>query len=127
MLHRIAPLNRAGLVAAVGSIEAQGLTPIARSLALAGGDFPRALKRGHIILVTDGEETCGGNPIAVAEALQSNSPPVRVHVLGFGVAAADQTSLPAIARAGGGVYRDVASEADLRDAFGQLIESIVVD
>ncbi len=47
-----------------------GWTPISLALQKAGEDFrPGKNVRNAIIMVTDGEETCGGDPCAVAKAL----------------------------------------------------------
>jgi len=53
--------------------EPTGWTPISLALQNAGEDFPTGENvRNVIIMVTDGEETCDGDPCAVAEALAAS-------------------------------------------------------
>ena len=50
----------------LGRLQAQGTTPIARSLEKAAGDFPSEPGRNIIILITDGIEACDEDPCAVS-------------------------------------------------------------
>jgi len=83
----VAPLDRAAAARVIESVEAMNLarTPIADSLSktaadLAGGDGPHV-----IILVTDGEETCDGDPAAVIARLVASGLNVRVNIVGFAI------------------------------------------
>jgi hypothetical protein len=72
-----------------------------------------------VVLVTDGIESCGGNPVASARKLKENED-ITVHVIGFGMGGAedeDQRSLRAIAEASGGRFVTARSAAELRDAL----------
>lgn len=66
-------------------INPKGTTPIAHSLELAGGDFPRCRScRDIIILITDGVEACDGDPCAVSEKLQKQGIVLKPFVIGIG-------------------------------------------
>ena len=41
--------------------------------------------RGIVVLVTDGNETCGGRPCALGASLAAEAPGITVHVIGFRV------------------------------------------
>jgi hypothetical protein len=63
-------------------------------------------RKNYVILLTDGTETAGGDPVAEAVALQhivvnGEEHPIKVYVIGFGLDAAAQIQLDAIAQAGG--------------------------
>ena len=79
-----------------------------------------------MILVTDGLETCEGDPVAVAEQLHLNPDiELTVDVVGFGIQSqADATQLQAIAEAGGGVYYDAQTPQDIRDYFNQSADQV---
>ncbi|MEQ9259604.1 MAG: VWA domain-containing protein [Roseovarius sp.] len=66
----------------VVALRPNGLTPIAASVQAAadvlGGE-------GIVVLVTDGNETCGGRPCALGGALAQTAPGITVHVIGFRV------------------------------------------
>ncbi len=62
-------------------------------------------RKSYIILLTDGTETAGGDPVAAATALQGltvdgESRPVKVYVVGFGLGKNEKTILNNIAAAG---------------------------
>ncbi len=112
--------------------EPTGFTPIARSLALAERAFEGAEGADNrVILVTDGIETCGGNPVARARALKQAGIEVTVDVVGFDIAkAGDREKLQRIAKATGGTYTDAQTGSALQDYFenqtarvGQLISA----
>jgi hypothetical protein len=82
------------------------LTPLAGSLAVASSYFATVMSsdlwlgnRSYVVvLLTDGYDTCGGDPEAAATALLNSG--VITWVIGLGVSAPDAT-LDAIAAAGG--------------------------
>lgn len=91
-----------------------GWTPIAASLAVAKDQFKNLTgKSNRIVMVSDGLETCGGDPIAMAGELKRSGLNVVVDVVGFGVSSADAQQLRKIADAGGGTYFDARTGADL--------------
>lgn len=72
-------------------ISPKGVTPIALSLQKAANDFPvEPNVRNIIILITDGEESCGGDPCAISLALQKIGAVLRPFVIGAKV---DEASL----------------------------------
>jgi Ca-activated chloride channel family protein len=96
----LAPVDAAGYVDAVQGISAIGYTPIADSIQRAARDLPPD-GFNSIILVSDGEETCGGDPCALAEALKASDSEVTIHVVGYAVNQGTKEQLQCIARASG--------------------------
>ena len=70
----------------LADLTPQGQTPIAYSLQQAGLDFPDLAAANRIILITDGLETCDGDPCAVAEALRDRRVTVDPHIIGLDIA-----------------------------------------
>lgn len=67
-------------------IRPKGTTPIAYSLELATKDFPKNKKsRNIIILITDGIESCDGDPCAVSNELQKQGVILKPFVIGIGL------------------------------------------
>src|SRR3954447_13748557 len=62
-----AEANGSAIISAVDGTKAQGYTPIALSLQQSVGDFSAAKER-VIVLVSDGKETCHGDPVVAAKA-----------------------------------------------------------
>ncbi|WP_246000526.1 vWA domain-containing protein [Pontibacter diazotrophicus] len=63
----------------------RGNTPITYSLQQSAGDFPEDKARNVIILITDGLESCGGDPCAMSLALQKKRIFLRPFVIGIGI------------------------------------------
>lgn len=82
-----APLVRAELSAVVTKINAVNLakTPIAASLAAIGDDLAGSEGRALIVLVTDGEETCGGDPQAEIAKLKAAGFDFVLNIVGFAI------------------------------------------
>jgi hypothetical protein len=93
----------------------RGYTPIARALDEAGRAFAgREGDLNRIVLVTDGLETCGGDPVAAARRLKQAGVAVTVDVVGFDVTkTADADALRDIAEASGGAYTSARTAAEL--------------
>jgi hypothetical protein len=73
-----------------------GGTPIAASLINASSAL--SAKSGFVLLVTDGGESCGGDPVSEVKLLNNGG--IKTYVVGFG-GAVDSTQLGAMAVAGG--------------------------
>ena len=99
----------------VDGAKAQGYTPIAYSLEQAANDFPADAKERVIVLVSDGKETCKGDPVVAAKALAGKG--ITVHTVGFIVDTAARGQLQAIARATGGTYFDAPVGPELPDTL----------
>ncbi len=66
-------------------IRPKGITPIAYSLLKAGSDFPSIYDRNIVILMTDGDESCGGDPCAIALQLEQQNIVLKHFVIGMNV------------------------------------------
>lgn len=97
-----------------------GWTPIAAALTKAGEAFvgkEDAVNR--IIMVSDGIETCEGDPVAVAQQLHNDGLAIQISVIGFDIAegSADQAQLRKIAEVTNGEYFDAKTADDLNNYF----------
>ncbi len=97
-----------------------GWTPIADSLKKAEtilNKYPKEQNNNSILLLSDGEETCGGDPIETARRLKESGLNVHVNVIGFDVVGMEEKQLQAIANAGGGEYFSAKKQEDIEKAF----------
>jgi len=76
------PMNRDRVRNAVDGLTPRGFTPIAESLRQAATTLPTDGDVA-IVLVSDGEDTCGEPPCPVAEQLKRDNPRLRISTLGF--------------------------------------------
>ena len=74
-----------------------------------------------IVLVSDGKETCQGDPVVAARALAAKG--ITVHTVGFIVDTAARGQLQAIARATGGTYFDAPVGPELPDTLKQALNA----
>jgi len=121
----LSPLNASAVASKIGAIEAKNnaKTPIAASLAQVGSDLRAASGERVVILVTDGEETCGGDPAKTIAQLRAGGTNVRVNIVGFAIddqalaeTFADWTDL------GGGTYFSANDAAALKAALSGALQ-----
>jgi len=97
--------NRKSIVQKLSALKAdKGATPIAGSLKKAGEILKTEKGKKTLVLITDGNETCGGDPVKVAKSLKDSLTDIRVHVIGFGVGTNEENELISISESGGGSY-----------------------
>lgn len=78
--------NHDDIINRLRTIAPQGTTPIAYSLQQAAKDFdPEANTRNIIIIITDGIESCDGDPCAVSMALQRRNIFLKPFIIGIGM------------------------------------------
>ena len=114
--------NREYIRRAIAGLRPLGQTPIAHALNQATHDFGMLRNDRTVVLVTDGIESCGGDPAHAASELREQG--IMVHVIGFGLGNAadeDTASLQAIADASGGRYVTAGSAEELKDALVQTV------
>ncbi len=114
--------NREYIRRAIAGLRPLGQTPIAHALNQAAHDFGMLRNDRTVVLVTDGIESCGGDPVRAARELREQG--IMVHVIGFGlgnVADEDTASLQAVADASGGRYVTAGSAEELKDALVQTV------
>lgn len=121
-------VDKEALRDAVASYEPVGWTPITLSLERAAGDFepPAENERNAIVLVTDGLETCGGNPCDAARALAEGEVDVTTYVIGFGLTADEQQTMQCVADAGGGLNLGAGNAEELNSALFTILEELQV-
>lgn len=78
--------NHAKIISKLKYLTPKGATPIAYSLQEAANDFPKdPNSRNIIIIITDGIESCDGDPCAVSYALQKNRIVLKPFIIGLGM------------------------------------------
>ncbi|WP_436644441.1 VWA domain-containing protein [Microbaculum sp. FT89] len=118
----IAPVGGQGAAALsgrLGRINPKGKTPLGRSLRKAAGAIPRTAEEADIVLVTDGLETCGLDPCAVADELAAQGIRIRAHVVGFGLTEAEAQALACVPDRTGGLLLRPQTGAELSEALSR--------
>jgi hypothetical protein len=117
--------GKAELTQMISRLQPTGATPIALSLRTAGQELAKNKALCGLVLITDGLETCHGNPAAEAAALVANlKVTFGVNVVGFGVKPEENAVLQSIADAGKGKYYAAADAKALTDSLGAIAQEI---
>ncbi|MCW1427794.1 vWA domain-containing protein [Novosphingobium sp. JCM 18896] len=123
----LAPMSndRARLGAAVSRVRAVGWTPLAAGLAKAEALLAPSSARGEqvIYVVSDGQETCGGDPVGTAQRINNGTTRAIINIIGFGLPSSEAAALKAVSDAGGGNFVNVNSRAEYDQTLGQVRES----
>jgi len=122
------PMNPTKFQKVVQATQALGNTPLANSLILAKKQL-LGLDRDSqkaVIVLTDGNETCGGDPVAAAGMLAGLGINVKVHVVGFAVGANEEKQLLTIAGAGGGQYVSAKNAAELKKVLSEIVKTALL-
>ena len=117
----IGPLDRSKMNRAVDSFTAKGETPIAYSLGKAVDDLGDSGKR-VLILISDGEESCSGDPCPTARKLAKSGVDLQFNAIGLDVNGKARKQLQCIADAGDGSYHDAEDTSALEEAIRKLTQ-----
>lgn len=99
------------------AITPQGWTAISYSLEQCANDFPEdATVKNAIVLITDGIETCGGDPCAVAASFQQKRIAIKPYIIGLGIPKENQNFFDCA-----GKFFDVVNTNTFREAMSVAI------
>jgi hypothetical protein len=125
VVHKLGPLDaaaRAEVKGALGDVSPSGQAPMADALRQAGEELAAEAGGGGIVLITDGLDTCGGDPSARAAALaERRGLGYGVNIIGFGVAPRDMRALRGTALAGKGRFHDAQTPSELSEAVDAVL------
>jgi Ca-activated chloride channel homolog len=117
----VGPLDSKKMYRAVDSFKAVGETPIAYSLDKAVDDLGDKGRR-VLVLISDGEESCAGDPCPVARKLADKGVDLQFNAVGLDVGGKARKQLKCIADAGDGSYYDADQADELSDALRKITQ-----
>ena len=115
-LYPLSSYQAENFTKSLNSFQASGWTPLAGAINEAQKilqAYPSEDYENLIYMVSDGVETCDGDPVAAAKQLQSQNIKAKVNIIGFDVDNEGQKQLKQVADSGGGEYVTVDDPADL--------------
>ena len=122
-----APNAAGAIMAAIDALRPAGRTPLTDAVVQAAEVLDFRQKPGLIVVLTDGEETCGGSPCATAQKLRAEASQLTINVIGLRVKnyawMGDQGILDAkcLAERNGGQYLPVDTLEGLREALEKTL------
>lgn len=128
-VETLAPISAndpAKLSKLINAIKPKGMTLLSYSLEQSLAAFKEQKgKNNTVVLVSDGKETCGGDPCKAAKKLASAGLNLKVHVVGFDVKKQVRAELECIAKAGGGKYFHAESTEGFKNVFAEVKKEVV--
>jgi len=108
---------------AVNGLTPRGRTPLTAAVAAAADALDYTTRSARVILVSDGVESCEGDPEALASTLAANGFDFTLHVIGFDVSGIeDQSGLQALAEQNGGLYLTPDTSNELKEDLNSMME-----
>lgn len=115
-VYPLGEYNQAAFEKSLQSFQPVGWTPLAASMNQAKEDLSKQSGEhvsNVVNVVSDGVETCGGDPLQAAKELAGSNIKAVVNIIGFDVDNAGDKALEAVANAGDGEYISVHSREEL--------------
>ena len=109
--------DRRAILQQVDRMKPVGKTPLARSLLQVSSGIKLKDAETTIVLVSDGIDTCGGDPCSVVKELKKSGLKFVLHTVGFDVDPKASQQLQCMAQAGGGEYFVASDAKTLLDAL----------
>lgn len=125
-----APNSAARIMGEVNRLQPYGQTPLTSAVATAADALDFRDRPAVIVLLTDGEETCRGNPCALGQALKTTGAGVTVHVIGYML---NGTNVPAggqfvrcLSETTGGMFISTETTEELIEALQKTLSCPVL-
>ncbi|TIW19251.1 MAG: VWA domain-containing protein, partial [Mesorhizobium sp.] len=113
--------SASAISAAADSMKFLGKTPLTAAVKQAAEALRYTEDKATVVLITDGLETCGGDPCALGKALKETGVDFTADVVGFGLTADEGKQIACLAENTGGKYIPASDEKALQDA---LVETV---
>ncbi|MDY7038224.1 MAG: VWA domain-containing protein, partial [Thermodesulfobacteriota bacterium] len=117
----LSALEKEKLIQQIKTISPKGKTPITQSVRITAEKLKTIEDETTIILVSDGKETCEGDPCALVRTLKQSGVRFVMHVIGFDVTDEERKQLECIAKAGGGMYYSAKNAGEFRMAATKVV------
>jgi len=107
--------------ATVGRLRPKGKIPLTKAVQVAAESLKFTENRATVILVSDGEETCGLDPCEVGRSLEELGIDFTAHVISFDVPEDQVQGMRCLAERTGGRFLQAANANELREVFGRAV------
>jgi len=122
-LVRLGGNNKQSVLNAVQGLNAKGKTPLTKSVNQAIDMLRTEKSDSTVVLVSDGIESCGGDPCAAVKAARASGVDFVLHTVGFGLSKKESAQLQCMARAGGGEYFQANNADELLKSTRKAVKS----
>ena len=116
-VYPMQPYNPERFDSIVDEVVAKGWTPLAAAIKAANEASKNYEGALTIYIVSDGAETCDGDPIKEAEEFAKGNENRKVNIIGFNVDQKGEDQLKAVANAGNGEYISASNSEELNSSI----------
>lgn len=113
----------AAITKAADHLKFLGKTPLSAAVKQAAEALRYTEDKATVVLITDGLETCGGDPCALGRELKETGVDFTAHVVGFGLTDEEGRQVACLAENTGGRYIAAGNEQALQDALKAVVSA----
>ncbi|MER8691960.1 VWA domain-containing protein [Mesorhizobium opportunistum] len=106
---------------AADSLKFLGKTPLTAAVKQAAEALKYTEDKATVVLITDGLETCDGDPCALGRELEASGVDFTADVVGFGLTADEGKQIACLADNTGGKYIQASDERALQEALAETV------
>jgi len=118
----ISPLKKGEFSSSLEKITPQGKTPLFLSLKKAINELTLTRGESTLLLIADGQDTCGGNPCELVKDMRNSRIKTVIDIIGFGVSRSEKEQLECVASAGAGTYFPVSNAEEFQLATEKIFD-----
>src|ERR1700722_18745884 len=108
----------------LAQIQPKGRTPICGSVLKAAEALRYTEDKASVVIVTDGEETCGGDPCLLGKKLRDTGVDFKTHIVGFGLEKGEGAGLKCLANETKGMFLEARDTATLTSALNATVRKV---
>lgn len=129
-IQTVLPLgyHKQSLAPVARGLQPKGRTPLTEAVRVAAGQVQQYGRKSTVILISDGLETCGGDPCQLARDLNASGLDFTAHVIGFNFeTAANRGAISCLAEETGGKFLEANNEQELSAALDTVLQDATTE
>lgn len=115
--------SASAITSAADSMKFLGKTPLTAAVRQAAEALKYTEDKATVVLITDGLETCEGDPCALGRELEAAGVDFTVNVVGFGLTDAEGKQVACLAENTGGKFIQASDEKSLQQALAETVSA----
>ncbi len=123
-IHRLSSLDRGKISRALNRLRPKGRTPLGEAVRRAAKELGYDKNRSTVVLVSDGEESCGADPCQIGKDLENWGLDFTAHVVGLDIEKKKEKSLRCLAEITGGKYIAASNPRELDSAILKAVRGV---
>jgi hypothetical protein len=123
LAYPLKPVDSNKIVSLLNCVEARGLTPLAYTLDKVRNDLKATAGSRVVVLLTDGYENCGGDPVGQLERWKKEKLNAKLYIIGLDLEGSRaETELMRLTSLMGGQYFSVHDSKEILSALEEVVK-----